>query len=165
MQIKLNKTKVEIGQIPKEKKKGVIYFESFEEMNKVLTSNRLEILNVIKEENPESIYELAQLLKKDQGNITKDVNLLEKYGFLEIHKQKKGGRVSSKPICEIDNLEMVIKIGAGIFGIAKNKALEISKEFKGEKLNENKRYASNKTKDVLKPIKNIADKISNKLDK
>lgn len=165
MSIQIKRIKVEVGAIPKKKNKDIIYFSSFEEMNKVLTSSRVEILNAIKEHNPESIYELAKILEKDQSNITKDVNLLEKYGFLEIEKKKKGERITSKPNFEGDSIEMVIKMGAGMFGMAKGALENISKEFKEDKLNKNKEYTRKQLRKALKPFKEVAQKIVDELDK
>jgi predicted transcriptional regulator len=165
MRIQLKKVRVEIGSKPVIKEKDNIYFSSFEEMNKVLTPGRINILNKIREKSPESIYELAQLLGKDQANLTKDVYLLEENGFLEIEKNKKGNRVSSKPNCEIDKIEMIIKIGAGAFGVAAEAFGSISEEFKGGRLDENKKYAKEKTKKVLSPVRKVAEKIASRLDK
>lgn len=165
MAIRAKKIKVEIGEIPKTKEKGVVYFASFEDMNKVLTSKRIEVLETIKEKNPESIYELAQILNKDQGNVTKDVKILEKNGFVEIQKQKTGERVSSKPFVEVDSIEMVVKLGAGFFGMTKDTLTKVSKEFKGEKLVENKKYTKKKFKQTLNPVKKASKKIYDALDK
>ena len=77
--IKAKQVKVEVGTNPKKKKDDVIYFSSFDDMNKVLTSGRLSIIEAIKEYSPESVYELAKVLGKDQANLNKDIKILEKY--------------------------------------------------------------------------------------
>lgn len=165
MSIQAKDVRVEIGPIPKDRKKGVIYFSSFEEMSKVLTPSRVEILNAIKSENPKSVYELAKILDKDQANVLKDVRVLEDYGFLDVEKIKDGGRVSSKPNCDINNIELIIKVGAGFFGLAKDTLEGMSEEFRGEKLDKNKAYTRKELIRVLKPVKDVSKKIYDKLDK
>ncbi len=164
MKIQTKNVRVEIGPIPKKKRGGIIYFSDFEEMNKVLNSRRIELLNVIKEKQPESIYELAQILKMDQGNVTKDINLLEEYGFINIQRTKHGERSKSQPIFDNNNIEMVIKIGAGMFGVAKEVLEDISKEFKDDNLTKNKEYVKKTFQKVLSPVTKTAKKIVDKLD-
>ena len=164
MGVRARNIRVEVGPIPAQKQAGVIYFSTFEEMNGVLNSNRIALLTIIKESQPESIYQLAQLSGRDQGNVTKDINLLHQYGFVEIVKSKEGNRVKSEPKLESEGIEMVIKLGAGMFGIAKEGFEQLSEEFKGKKLEQNtaemkKQYAS-----VLKPLKNTVKSVAKKFD-
>ena len=156
MSIKTKNIRIEIGEIPEKKKEGVAYFESFDKMNKILTPKRLELMEVVKARKPDSIYELAKILKRDQGNVTKDVNILSKYGFLELDKTKEGERTKIKPTLESGGIELMIKFGAGAFGIAKEILEDVSKEFNGEKLIDNREYIRNKIK---KTTDSIADNI------
>jgi predicted transcriptional regulator len=153
MAIHATNLRVEVGPVPAQRRKGVIYFRSFEEMSKVLTPSRVELLEAIRRAQPESIYELAQTVKRDQGNVTKDVRLLERHGFVEIIRTKDGGRNKSAPRMEKEAIEMVIKLGAGAFGIAKETFEEVSGEFKGKKLEENTQYVRKKGKDAVEPVK------------
>lgn len=156
MKIKAKNIRVEIGAIPEKKEEGIAYFESFGELNKILTPKRLELIDVIKLKNPESIYELAKLLKRDQGNVTKDVNILHQKGFLELTKNKEGERTKVQPTFDKGGIEFMIKLGAGAFGIAKDILEDISSEFKEDKLSENKMEIKNKIK---KTSNSIADNI------
>lgn len=164
MTIKAKNIRVEIGEIPKEKVNGIVYFESIEEMNNILSPKRLELINAVKMKNPESIYDLAKMLKRDQGNVTKDVNLLAKHGFLELEEVKDGERTKVKPTYEKGGIELMIKFGAGAFGIAKDFLENVSEEFKGEKLRKNKDYTQQQFKKTLKPIQKAARKFADKLD-
>ena len=66
--------KVEKGE--KVKKHEGISFDSLEDMRKVLTKKRLNILKTIKKHHPSSIYELAKILKRDIKNTFDDVKFL-----------------------------------------------------------------------------------------
>ena len=164
MAIKAKNIRVEVGAIPKKKKPGVIYFSNFDEMNKVLNSRRIELLEMIKREKPDSIYQLAILADRDQGNVTKDVNILDKYGFIEVIKTKEGNRTKSEPIIDSEGIEMIIKLGAGAFGLAKETFEQISNEFKDDKLKENKEHVKKKYKNIIKPLKNTVKKVAKEFD-
>jgi len=159
MTLSVKNIRVEVGPIPKKKKKDIIYFSNFNEMNKVLTSNRIMLLDIIKQEKPESIYKLAILANRDQGNVTKDANILHEYGFIDIVEKKDGERTRSEPQLQSEGIEMVIKFGAGVFGLAKDALEQVSEEFKDEKLKENKRYVEKKYKEALKPVRKTVRKI------
>ncbi|MGV8162402.1 MAG: hypothetical protein ACP5N2_03680 [Candidatus Nanoarchaeia archaeon] len=151
--ITANKIRVEVGAKPSVKEEGVIYFSSFDEMQKVLNNKRIELLEAIKKHAPESIYELARIVKRDQGNVTKDVNILRKYGFIQIDKHKEGKRMKSSPRVEPDSIEMVIKLGAGMYGVAKESLELLSDEFKGEKLKANTKDLKTKINKTVKEFK------------
>ncbi|MBR9691898.1 hypothetical protein GOV06_03865 [Candidatus Woesearchaeota archaeon] len=164
MAIKAKTIRVEVGEIPKKKKEGVIYFSNFEEMNKVLNSRRIELLEIIKREKPDSIYHLASLVNRDQGNVTKDVNLLNKHGFIEIIKVKEGNRTKSEPTLDSEGIEMIIKLGAGAFGLAKETFEQVSKEFKDDNLKQNTEQVKKKYKNLIKPLKKTVKKVAKKFD-
>lgn len=148
-----NTIRVEIGEIPKKREQDVIYFKSFEEMQKVLNQNRVRLLKVIREKRPDSIYQLAALVKRDQGNVTKDINVLKKYGFIKIEKKKEGKRTKSSPTVESEAIEMIIKLGAGLYGVAKDSLVGVADEFSGEKLADNTAAFQKQVKSSLKPVK------------
>ena len=53
------------------KKKSAVYFSTLEDMRRVLTGKRIELLKVIKERKPSSVYELAKMTgNMNEGNET-----------------------------------------------------------------------------------------------
>ncbi|MDR0912013.1 MAG: winged helix-turn-helix transcriptional regulator [Methanobrevibacter sp.] len=66
----------------------------------------LEILNLLKNEKPESITELAKMMNKDSGNIAKQVNKLKEKGFITI-EEKKINNIKT-PIFNYDKIEIAI---------------------------------------------------------
>jgi predicted transcriptional regulator len=85
------------------KPQSVISFESLKTMRKFITDERLRILKAIKKNKPESIYELAQLLKRDTKNVSDDVHYLSELGLIEI-KKTKDGRQKTKPVVEYEKI-------------------------------------------------------------
>ena len=70
----------------KVKKQRGIYFENLKAFRKALTEKRLEMLHVIKEKHPQSIYELAKMLNRDIKNVTQDVEYLKQVGLVELKR-------------------------------------------------------------------------------
>jgi predicted transcriptional regulator len=58
-----------------------LYFENVEELRRVLTEKRLELLLAIARERPGSVHELAGLLGRDYKNVSTDITLLERLGL------------------------------------------------------------------------------------
>jgi predicted transcriptional regulator len=72
-----------------------------EDVAKILTNERISLLQVIREKKPESISELARLLNRSQPNVSNDVKYLEGIGLLEL-EEKKGSVSHKKPIVNYD---------------------------------------------------------------
>ena len=86
-----------------------IYFTSLEAIRKVLTEKRLELLRVIKEQEPDSVYELAKILNRDIKNVNDDLKLLKDIGLVSITKARKGrGRVI--PRVNYDKIQLEIGV-------------------------------------------------------
>ena len=86
-----------------------VTFTSYEAMRKILTPRRLELLHVIKEKNPQSIYELAQVLGRDLKNINDDLAILANIGLVELRKTTKG-RKKAIPSVTVDKIQVEIAI-------------------------------------------------------
>jgi predicted transcriptional regulator len=79
--------KIEAGQ--EIKKEAGLYFESIDTLRAILTNKRLLILKVIKDKEPNSIYELAKILGRDIKNINQDLKLLADAGLVTLEKVEK----------------------------------------------------------------------------
>jgi predicted transcriptional regulator len=91
-----------------QKHKGV-YFENLDTMRKVLTEERLRILKTIKTNNPQSIYELAKLIRRDIKNTFNDVQFLAQVGLIEL-KKAKDGREKTTPQVNYDQILLEIPV-------------------------------------------------------
>jgi len=67
--------------------------------------NETEILNIIKNDKPKSIREIANKIKKDPSNITSKINLLADEGLISF---KKGLKNSKIPVLNYDKIEIAI---------------------------------------------------------
>ena len=67
--------------------------------------NETQILNIIKNEKPKSIREIATKIKKDPANITNKINLLAEEGLISF---KKGLKNSKIPVLNYDKIEIAI---------------------------------------------------------
>lgn len=74
-----------------------IFFESLDLVDSFINPMKAKIIRAIQKHHPQSIYELAQILEKDQGYIQKEVKFLEGLGILEIQAVKDHGRTRSVP--------------------------------------------------------------------
>lgn len=85
-------------------------FSDVKLLRNVLSNEKARILHILKTKNPHSIYALAKELNRDFKSVREDVYVLERFGFIEFHSEKRGKRESLMPVLAIDKLEIVINI-------------------------------------------------------
>jgi predicted transcriptional regulator len=85
-------------------------FEGLSMLRRLMSNEKARLLNTLKIKKPNSIYELAKLLKRDFKSVNEDIKLLEKFGFIELISEKTGNRERHKPILVIDTLHIDIKL-------------------------------------------------------
>lgn len=88
---------------------GTLSVESFEDLSKALTLKKRELLRVIKDRKPKSIYELAKMVNRSQENVFSDVKFLEDLGLIETIKET-NGRERIRPFINFDKLEIEIAV-------------------------------------------------------
>jgi len=66
--------------------KNIILFNSVVDYQKFMTEQKLAILAAIISQKPSSIYQLAQILDRDFGNVQRDCTALEAMGFILLEK-------------------------------------------------------------------------------
>ncbi len=86
------------------KPEDTVGFDSLEELNKVLTPKRLELINAVRRYAPDSVKELASIVNRDLRNVYRDLKILQAGGFIKLYKTGK----KVKPIVDYD--EIVIKL-------------------------------------------------------
>jgi predicted transcriptional regulator len=92
------------------KRKVGTYFTSLEAARNFLTPKRLELMHVIKEKNPKSLYELAKLTKRNFPSIVRDVEILERHGLIRLTKQAANPRKKVYPEVPYDKIHLSIEI-------------------------------------------------------
>ena len=85
-------------------------FEGLSALRHLISNEKARILHVIKHKNPNSIYELAKILKRDFKSVHDDVKLLERFGFVELISEKTKKRDRLRPKVVVDSINIEIKI-------------------------------------------------------
>jgi predicted transcriptional regulator len=90
-------------------KKGEIFAQVFvsneDEFNSVYTSTNRELLNWIRSNEPESVYELAKALGKDASNLTKTLRALARFSLVRL-EEGQAARKTLRPFVDWDVLEV-----------------------------------------------------------
>lgn len=95
--------------IPNIQPKNVIHFDSLTTFREFMTLQKLEILLMISNVKPKSIYELAKLLDRSLSAVQKDCDVLSRVGFIKLHRQKTGrGSITPKLVFDYDKI--VVKL-------------------------------------------------------
>jgi predicted transcriptional regulator len=94
-----------------EKQKTQIVARTPEDIAKILTSERIRLLQMIREKNPESISELAHLLDRSQSNVSNDVKYLEGIGLLEL-EVKNDPIMHKKPLVNYDAVRITVDLSS-----------------------------------------------------
>lgn len=85
-------------------KKEEYDFSGVVALRKLLSKERVRMLNTIKEQKPGSIYDLAKKLNRGFKSVFEDIQLLERFGLVELIAEKKSGRIRHKPVLISDTL-------------------------------------------------------------
>jgi predicted transcriptional regulator len=86
-----------------------LYFENLEELRRILTEKRLELMLAIIRYRPTSIHELAGLLERDYKNVSTDIALLERLGLVSLAAQGGKGR-GQTPTVPYDEIQVTIDL-------------------------------------------------------
>jgi predicted transcriptional regulator len=85
-------------------------FDGLLSLRKLLTREKARMLDVIKYKSPGSIYELAKILKRPFKGVMDDIQLLERFGFIDLIEERTNKRIRHKPIIVVDTMNISIKI-------------------------------------------------------
>ncbi|MHB8382613.1 MAG: HVO_A0114 family putative DNA-binding protein [Candidatus Binataceae bacterium] len=86
-----------------------LYFETVDDLRRVLTDKRLELLLAISRHHPASIYGLAGLVKRDYKNVSTDITLLGRLGLVTLQSQAGKGRAQA-PTVPYDEIRVTIDL-------------------------------------------------------
>ena len=85
-------------------------FSGLEDLRHLLSNEKARLLYTIKHQNPESLYKLAKMLKRDFKSVLDDLRVLEKFGFIELKSVYKGKRRTLKPQVIVDTLTISLSL-------------------------------------------------------
>jgi predicted transcriptional regulator len=86
-----------------------LYFESVEDLRRILTDKRLDMLLEVARSHPGSVRELADRLNRDYKNVNEDISLLGQLGLVQL--EERGGRGAPKtPTVPYDEIRVTIAL-------------------------------------------------------
>ena len=85
-------------------------FEGISALRQLLSNEKARLLDVVKYQEPKSIYYLAKILERPFKAVFNDIKLLQRFGLIELIKEKTEKRTRHKPILGTDNLIINLKI-------------------------------------------------------
>jgi len=85
-------------------------FSGISALRQLLSNEKARILDVIRNESPGSIYELAKKLGRSFKSVNDDIKLLERFGFIELTAEKTKLRVRHRPEVVVDNILINVKL-------------------------------------------------------
>ncbi len=86
-----------------------LYFEKVEELRRILTEKRFELLLAITRHRPASVHKLAGLLGRDYKNVSTDIALLERLGLVRLDAKGGKGRAQA-PTVPYDEIHVTIDL-------------------------------------------------------
>lgn len=78
--------------------------DSLESMLDVMSKSRFQTFAAIVEHKPNSLYELAKVIEKDQAQVLRETRALESLGLVKLETVQDGGREKLKPIAVYDRV-------------------------------------------------------------
>jgi len=64
-----------------------VWFDSWRQLAGVLSDENRQLLRVIRENEPRSVMELAQLSGRAASNLSRTLRTLESYGLVKLHRR------------------------------------------------------------------------------
>lgn len=87
-----------------------VYFTSLEAARRFLTPKRMELIRLIREKRPRSIYELAKHAKRGFPTVFRDVELLNKHGLIRLSRRRGSPRRSVHPEVPYESINLSIPV-------------------------------------------------------
>lgn len=101
----IHQAEAEAAEDPDER--AVLQFGSYDDLVDSLTPLRLELMQAIAADSPESMREAARLVDRDISDVHTDLKQLEVLGVLELAESGSGGAI--QPVVPFDRIEMQIE--------------------------------------------------------
>jgi len=79
-------------------------------LRQLLTNEKARLLNTIKNKKPKSIYGLAKFLGRDFKTVKQDIDILKKFGFIEIIEEKQNNRTLHRPVLTTTTINIIVRI-------------------------------------------------------
>ena len=92
------------GEITPKPSDPKVWFTSMRSLAEVLSDENRAMLDMIRQTNPNSISELAQLTGRKQGNLSRTLKTMSRYGLVRMEKNER----SLRPVVLADSYQLSI---------------------------------------------------------
>ncbi len=79
-------------------------------LRQLLSNEKARMLYTIKTKNPTSIYDLAKKLDRNFKAVNDDIKLLERFGFIQLIKERTKKRIRHVPKIVVDKITIHLKM-------------------------------------------------------
>jgi predicted transcriptional regulator len=83
-----------------------VWFTSMHSLAEVLSDDNRALLHVIRTAKPQSISELADMTGRKQGNLSRTLKTMSRYGLVEMRRTAGSGR-AVQPVTKVSRYEIV----------------------------------------------------------
>jgi len=98
------------GEYKPRKDEPKVWFESIQSMAQVLSSENQKLLEIIREQKPASLKELALVSGRKRSNLSRTLNTMSRYGIVDLVKQER----AVKPIVKITDFRVEFGLSAAL---------------------------------------------------
>ena len=77
------------GEYKLEQNSPTVWFPSMKALCEILSDSNRKLLHAIKDENPQSIKELAELTNRQPSNVSRTIKTMSGYGLVEIERKNR----------------------------------------------------------------------------
>ncbi|MGE0175278.1 MAG: hypothetical protein AB7T49_21020 [Oligoflexales bacterium] len=93
------------GKVRSTQKDDEVIVTGLDTVAKIFSKTRMEILQAIITQKPQTIYELAKMVNRDFKNVHSDVQFLYDVGLIKL-KEASEGRRGLKPVAKYSGIEL-----------------------------------------------------------
>lgn len=93
------------GELKRKKNEPKVWFNSMRSLCEVLSDKNIQLLQIIEEKHPNSIKELSVISGRQESNLSRTLNTMEQYGFVELRKLD--GKRAKKPIAKASRFNII----------------------------------------------------------
>ena len=88
----------------------VLSFPDISWLSKIFGAERIRLIQAVRDQKPESLYQLAKMLGRALPNVHRDVHELAEYGIIELKRSRKKGqkRESLQPEYNWDGFDIAV---------------------------------------------------------
>jgi len=107
-QMKARTMAIARGQVKRSSDEPRVWFTSIESFAKVLSRSNQDLLRLIRDRNPHSLDELAEMSRRKKSNLSRTLKTMESYGIIQLQQ---GERRKLIPKVLYDHITLDVALG------------------------------------------------------